>query len=217
MNHITKKEVALTPKQIIKKLKAIEIEFENGNFENFDYFLERRSGDAINYALEWASFYGKLELVKKAVEKNANINYSKSTALQMASRNGHYNVIVYLMECGMLNDLPDSNVLMEAVENKHHNIVKYLLSDENMFSCRFCDVHTEYELPLRTAIEQNDIDMVKLLLEFGADVNALDGLPIVCALRLGNKDILKLLTDSKIKPEILENIMHHQIPNIKLA
>ncbi|XWV26469.1 ankyrin repeat protein [Tupanvirus soda lake] len=205
------KKSALAPKQIIKKLKAIEIEFENGNFENFDFFLERRSGEAINYALEWTSYYGKLELVKKAVEKNANINYSKSTALQMASRNGHYNVVVYLMECGMLNDLPDSNVLMEAVENKHYDIVKYLLSDKNIFCHKFCDVHTEYELPLRTAIEQNDVEMVRLLLEHGADVNAHDGLPILCALRIDNKDIFKLLIDSKIKPEILEIIKRHNI------
>lgn len=203
-----KKEEIMSAEDIIKKLKMIEKEFEEGNFENFDYFVDKRCDEAINYALEWSSFYGKLSLVKTTILKGANVNCSRNSSLQMASRNGHLDVVKYLIEIGHLNELPNFYVLVEAVENKHYDIVKYLLSDNNIFGIKLCDIHSEYELPLRTAIELQDKEMIKILLDNGADINTLDDMIVTSALKSENEDIIKLFRNYGAKKEYLHSTLN---------
>lgn len=177
----------------LKKLRAVENELADGNFQNFDFFLKLASKEALDYALEWAAYYGNLSLVKKTIEAGADVNCSHSVGLQMASRNGHLDVVVYLIELGLLNNLPDPNVLMEAIENTHIDIATYLLSDNKVFGCKIFDIHAEYDLALRTAIQMENIVMVKLLIAFGADVNVANGLPLSIASRINNNNIIQIL------------------------
>jgi ankyrin repeat protein len=194
MNNKSNLQIALEEK---KKLKKIQKNLEEGIFDDIDFFLEKANSDALNYILEWAAYHGNLELVKKTIIKGANVNCSRCAALQMASRNGYLEIVIYLTELGLLNDLPNANILLEAVENKHDHIVKYMLSNNKTYGCKIFDVNAEYGLALRTAIQMEHIEMIKLLLEHNADVNVLDGLPLIIATKLGNNDIVQLLKHSQ--------------------
>ena len=49
-------------------------------------------------ALRWASKNGHLEVVKYLVENKANIHAQNDEALRLASENGHLEVVKYLVE-----------------------------------------------------------------------------------------------------------------------
>ena len=48
----------------------------------------------------------------------------------------HHNVVVFLIESGMLNALPGVSILTRAVENNHVAILK-----NNIFGMMLCDIH----------------------------------------------------------------------------
>ena len=192
-----KKDPVITrTKEAFKKMKKIEIELADGNMEYIDYFVKWSGIQGLNYALEWASYYGHLELVKQVIKAGANPNASNGIALQMACRNGHTDVVKYLIELGMLNNIPDLNILLEVVENRHIEIAKYLLSNENIFGTNLCDIHADHDCALRLAVEMDYIEMIKLLLEYGANPNIFDGYLIESMTNKGNMNMVKLLTNN---------------------
>lgn len=79
------------------KLRQIERDLERGYFGEYDFFLKYSSQNGINYALEWAAYHGKLEYVKKALERGANIHANNDVALQMASENNHLDIVKLLI------------------------------------------------------------------------------------------------------------------------
>ncbi|CAH0395611.1 unnamed protein product [Bemisia tabaci] len=68
---------------------------------------------------------------------------------------------------------------------------------QNLMSKFGVDVNTILggSMPLISAVRINQIDIVKLLLDLGADVNAQKGEPLHRAVLLGRKDIIKVLLD----------------------
>ena len=79
------------------KIRQIERDLERGYFGELDFFLKYSKKNGINYALEWAAFHGKLEYVKMALTKGADIHANNDIALQMAVENNHLNVVKYLI------------------------------------------------------------------------------------------------------------------------
>lgn len=181
-------------KKAFKKIKKIEIELADGEFKNLEYFLRWSGKQAWNYALEWAAFYGRLDLVKKVIATGADPNASSCASLQMACRNGHLEIVKYLVESGMFNNLPGINVLLEVVENRHLVIAEYLLSNDNIFGTNLCDVHCDYDCALRVAVQMNYVEMVALLIKYGADVNVFDGYLLDHATKFGYSEIAGLLS-----------------------
>jgi ankyrin repeat protein len=201
--------LAIQQKQIDKtkdafvKIRKIEKELAKGIFDNFDFFLEYSGKQAKEYALEWASFYGKLNLVKKTISEGANINCSRGCALQMAIRNGHYDIVIYLVESGTLDILNEENILMEAIENNQINILKYFLDDKNIFGVKICNVHCSFDLPLRIAIEMGSLEVVELLIKYGADINVFDGYPLIISAKFGHFEIVELLIRTGVNKDAI--------------
>ena len=193
---MNKNKEIVKAKKAFKKIKKIEIELSEGNFENLDYFLQWSGHQGLSYALEWVSYYGKVDLIKKVLAARSNIvndNASYDTALQMACRNGHIDAVKYLVESGIFNNLPDLNILLEVVENRHIEIATYLLSNENIFGTNICDIHCDYDCAFRLTVQMNNTEMTKLLVKYGADINVFDGYPLIHAAKMGFLDIVKLL------------------------
>ena len=66
---------------------------------------------------------------------------------------------------------------------------------------------------LGLAVSKNHYDVVKLLIELGADVNQMDGIgypPLTCAVRTGDIRLVKLLLDAGAKPGVRN--MHNETP-----
>ena len=76
--------------------------------------------------LIWASRNGHLDIVKYLVGKGANIHADDDEALRLASHYGHLEVVKYLVEKGANIRARDDYALKYARRNGHVDVVKYL-------------------------------------------------------------------------------------------
>ncbi|MGK0388679.1 MAG: ankyrin repeat protein [Maribacter sp.] len=127
--------------------------------------------------LHSAAENGQLEIVKYCIKHHNDINLSdkyNSTPLYIAVYNGHLDVVKFLVDSGAnLNDTFDNeaNLLIPAIRSNYMPLVKYLLS-------KGLDVNHRQtggwsQVPLDHAASQG-IEIVKCLLDHGADVNTLN-------------------------------------------
>lgn len=185
------------------KIRKIEKDLATGDFQEIDYFLKYSGDQAYCYALEWASYYGNIEYVKKIISNCDNIKSTCVTPLQMACKNGHLEVIKYIIEKFSITTLDDSIFLEEAVENNHIDVVKYLLDKNNQNGIKLCDIHANNDCAIRIAVNENLEEMTSLLIYYRADINIFDGCCIIKAVKKGNYNITKILLEAKIKVEYI--------------
>jgi ankyrin repeat protein len=172
-----------------------------------------------NTALMYASGDGHTAIVKLLIETGAYINVHDQrqyTALMAASKGGHTEVVKLLFEAGAevnKNDISEQTALTYAVGNGQTEIVKLLIeagADVNVTSTyvfwnatsniKRGDAPSVYTLTvLILAVEHGHTEIVKLLIDAGADVNALGGQAILYAAVHGYKDIIKLLREAGAK------------------
>lgn len=140
-----------------------------------------------------AAFDGSLELVKSLVTKD-NLNARDAigrTPLALACWCGHYDVAEHLLKSGA--DISGNFRLVSAF--KHAQIVELLLQYG-------ADVNEQYPLdaqrPLHHASERGNIEVVKVLLKWGADVKARDfygKTALHCAVSRGSRPLTLLLLE----------------------
>jgi len=162
-----------------------------------------------NYTLGNAVENGDLEGVKRLMEKEARIPWGYGSALVLAAKEGHDEIVKYLIELKdkslpeeQHKDVPIAKVLhkrgdlfwaedalREAVDNSRINIVKYLLQQGI----------GKFPKVLRQATETGSLEMVKRLVERIGDLTrikkgALDEATYKAVL-LGHLEILKYLIE----------------------
>ena len=201
-NKQTDKQITRTREALIKT-RQIERELEIGNFGNLSYFLKYSGQQALDYALEWTAYYGKIDLVKQCIKYGANIHANKEVALQMACENGHLDTVRYLVSLGADINVDDSFPLICAIDKENINIVEYLLGLKDANGKKICNVNGMYEGPLLIAINNEYHNIVKLLIDNGADINICDGVALLTAAKNGNLDIVKLLVESGINRDAI--------------
>ena len=169
---------------------------------------------------------GSLEIVNFLLSKGASVNAKtkfSTQALHMAAENGHYEIAKTLIDHDAEVDCKtiDHNLtpLLLAVKNKNKDIATILLKKGANPNHKI-----GYVTPLTQAIENQDLGMVKLLVENCADINLnlLDrevlrdrtyrdkyasqvefesnvifggGTPLFAAVRTDNFDIIKYLVE----------------------
>jgi ankyrin repeat protein len=146
---------------------------------------------------------GQLKVVKVLIAHGADVNLKNSsgvTPLDVAAREGHLEVVKLLIANGAdINKESDNfwinTALMSAASAGHSNVVQLLLShssDVNRMNLNGYSALTE-------AIESERIDIVKLLITAGANVNLRnihDGnTPLIYALLTRNAEIVKELLE----------------------
>lgn len=174
-------------------------------------------------ALIWASDKGHLEIVKVLVENGADLNKKSGgifgdTALIRASKKGYFEIIKVLVEGGAdvnirnsydeialecsatdeiwdyledkTNDINLTKALCNFIERNNLGKVKYLVEK------RGADINGENGEPLRQASRYGHLEMVKYLVEHGANVNAKDNynnVALAVASECGLLEVVKYL------------------------
>jgi len=161
-----------------------------GNLGNVKVFIKHKfdvntKDTRGNSALMWASTDGNTEIAKLLIEAGADINTinnSGFTAFAFASKNQHNNNIIKL-----LDDAKDN--LIKSKKATEDDNVK-LLTEENWF----------------LAIENKDIDAIKVFIRYKFDINVKDDEGnIALKMSMGHYNILKLLIDAGADINIQDN------------
>jgi len=121
-------------------------EYKNVIKENIE-LKEKYSFDIINYTEKYANDDEKFKL-----------KYIKYIALRNASRQGHLDVIKYLIEYHNINvHINDEEALINASEYGHLDIVQYLVEICN------ADIHIKGNYALNIAAAKGHLDIVMYL------------------------------------------------------
>lgn len=170
----------------------------------------------INAALMSAAAKGHAEIVEALLDKGAYRDGDSTiycgdfeyTILSVAAENGHTEVVNILLERELqVNRRPFSaravnSAFFTAVKNGHIKVVNALLTKRP----GVIDARKHSKTALICAAENGDKDLVKLLLDKGADVNKVHGRPtggglpymntaLTAAVWSGRADIVKLLRE----------------------
>lgn len=159
--------------------------------------------------LWWAANHGHMALAQKLLGKGADVNtadHHGSTPLTTAASSGHLEMVRFLVESGadVHAQIYDGRKAFNlAVTNGHKRVAEYLLSIGNKPN----ESGSSGYSPLMIAAENNFYDLAKLLIQQGADINAVHpgpGIyvalrgwtPLVFAVRAGYVRMTKLLIQS---------------------
>ena len=160
-------------------LKCDKLRIAKINLENFSYIAARKGDmEVIRFLLKYnANIYiifkilaehGHLNALKQLqAEYDINLNENKtqaSLALVVATLNSHTDVVKYLYEQGARS----KEIMQRAIEKNAIDIVKYLIGKGENITYNFNQA-------LSTASRMGCFEIVKLLVENGANPNALNG------------------------------------------
>ncbi|KAJ8667125.1 hypothetical protein QAD02_008787 [Eretmocerus hayati] len=158
--------------------------------------------------LQVASQKGSKEIVDLLLRNGSNVNAASKanlTPLYIAAQRGHRKIVKLFLKHGATIDEKNPDLLIAAVKYGYLRIIEFFLqrgASANMF-------HKGMSL-LHSAAMYDREKVVELLLEYKADVNALDKTgesPLFYAVRIGSWRIAESLlaggADLKINPTIL--------------
>jgi len=118
-----------------------------------------------------ATYHGHLPIVQHLVESGANIEHrecNRKTPLYCASEMGHLDIVKYLLSCGANSNIKIIDIMTRGLHGnpiQHYRNIMRLRQQPNI----------EYgSSPLQAAVSREHFDIVKCLVEYGADVNNQD-------------------------------------------
>ena len=192
----------------------------DGNLQVIQYLIEYGANPKLDGALQDAAMNGHIPVIEELLAVGANINSrgQMGSALDCAITGGHPDTVRLLLERGASasevieteegKTSPWPNPLLHASRNRNgdFHIVKLLLdagADPNASSILWGN----FRLPLHAAAKMGNIDILQVLLEHGAKVNAQaeDGFGAIhFAAQSGYHDALQfLLFDHHANPELV--------------
>jgi len=185
----------------------------NGTFVCAKYGLNAQTGmpvgekpEGVVNASDWLQVGGqeeRLKILKILLDLGAKVDtpdYHEYTALHYATIWGWTDAVKMLLEYGAnveAVNLQGENVLMIASEYGAIEVVEYLLM-ETTISLEARDGNGE--TVLFTAIRKGNVELTRMLVEFGADANVVsfqNMSPLKIACKENNLDIIHLLLDYK--------------------
>jgi len=186
-------------------------------------------------ALSFAAEDGNIEIVRLLLSKGANVNdtpyapYGSAKPLVVASINGHSEVVRILLDNGADPNAESFPALIGAAENGHEGIVRMLLdskADPNVSFTYFLfgKDYVSAEIvkvivvskgdhsfnPLLAAVENDHVNILKMLIDSGANPNLGLTKPLEIAARAGLFEMVKMLLEGGADPNLPSPITESQ-------
>lgn len=148
------------------------------------------------WAISKASWDGNLKVVKRLVRAGAKIHHRRYSAIFVAAGQGHIEVVRYLLavEKGRIENLGYSPESLEAAD-LHARYSETTRQAEAQASIE--DTTYNKNSALFESIRKGDLDMVRLLVEYGAETNAhvRGRTPLRMAAKHGHLSIVQYVVD----------------------
>uniref|UniRef100_A0A336KWP8 CSON012661 protein n=1 Tax=Culicoides sonorensis TaxID=179676 RepID=A0A336KWP8_CULSO len=176
-------------------------------FEGFD--MELQKGKALIHVLANEGNHVLLERALKACKDQVDLeieDLNGQTALNIAARNGHTEIVKVLLNFiqgersrGVEVNHPDRDgwtPLRSASWGGHTEIVKILIAHP---ACKIDRADREGRTALRAAAWSGNEDIVKILIQAGANVNSIDKqgrTSLIAASYMGHYDIVEILLEN---------------------
>lgn len=122
----------------------------------------------------------------KILYQNQVFEMTDEEVLSFATFEGHYNLVVYLVEMGTSVHIDNDWLLYCSVLNNHYHVTAYLMSKD-------AQIHIDNEHVLRWAANDGEYDIVVACVERGADVHAKEDEALKRAVNNGHRRIVEYL------------------------
>ncbi|WP_020004695.1 ankyrin repeat domain-containing protein [Brachyspira innocens] len=177
----------------------LKVAAENGYVEMAKFLIDE--GANLNSADDYMLYaYNNYDITKLLVDNdvfNLNTNTTKEEAIKLV-QDGKYYEIEKLLLSEDSNNIDGYDELMNAISKGDMKALEKLIKDDT-------DLNKQYDkiTPLGLAAARNDKEMVKFLVEKGADINLEDGYgytPLIIAMKYRNIGLAKDIID--LKPDL---------------
>ena len=177
----------------------LKVAAENGYVEMAKFLINE--GANLNSADDYMLYaYNNYDLTKLLVDNdvfNLNTNTTREEAIELV-KDGKYYEIEKLLLSEDSNNIDGYDELMNAISKGDMKALEKLVKDDT-------DLNKQYDkiTPLGLAAARNDKEMVKFLVEKGADINLEDGYgytPLIIAMKYRNIGLAKDIID--LKPDL---------------
>jgi ankyrin repeat protein/WD40 repeat protein len=163
-------------------------------------------------ALLEALMNNNVVIAKRLIERGANINHAapSGNALSFAVRSGNTDLMKMLLEKGVDLNFVSANgelAINEAISNNNIEIAKYLLTQKiQPIALNSTPEKPLFNPPLCAAVASDNLELVDLVLEAGADINGYGDeklTPLILALWRRELHIVQRLFEKGAKPSDL--------------
>ena len=163
------------------------------NEEAFVFFLENcKDVNAQDY-LAFSCYTGNYYVINALLKHGANIHQGKNPAIINACYKGYLVIVKLLLENGAnINQMGDLNTpLSTACERSRRDVVKFLV--EKGADVNLLEKHKRS--PLSISCSQGDVESVRVLLDHGALIDNGAEYPLINASTNGSLEIVKMLVE----------------------
>ena len=165
---------------------------ENNNMQTGNNNMQIENNNKTMDFRDYKSFFthcktGNLEAVKDCIENGANINLNYDQAIKLAAKNGHVDVVTYLVKMGA----DPNEALVDAAFNGHIIVVQYLVLNG-------ANVSANNNAAIKYASENGHIVVVQYLVLNGVDPNE----ALVPAAENGQMNIIMFLVKHGINLDV---------------
>ena len=183
--------------------------FNNPNM--IQWFMNNYHDLDLNVAFQISCTYGSLDITKLLIEKNIKISSFNNIGIILATLNNNINTVKLLIENGAYIS---EYCFLIACHNGNVDLIQYFTQE----NCNTSSIEYNYDTGFQYACTKGHFNAIKLLLEYGADINS--GFNYAC--NKCNKqtvDIIKYLIDegadtSKSLEYACKNNNIHAIKNL---
>lgn len=178
---------------------AVKTAGREEHLEILHFFLERepdyyRRHGGFDLLMESCIVARNVEMVKYLLDHHIyNLARDDGAAVDHAAESGYFNIVKLLIERGA----DPNDAIVSAAFSGNIDLVKYLLALPGI------DISRDDDAALCMASRNDRIEVVRALLDAGANVNAQDDLPLRFALRANvSKELIELLLERGADPRV---------------